>query len=356
MVPLLLPAACIPQGYPPESYGRAAPAGYESGYGYPQQSDAARANDYERQRIDQTPAPPSAPPAWVAAPVTADAQTVPATTYTVRPGDTLRGISNATGAGSEAIARANGIAPPFVIQAGETLQIPAGRYHLVRAGQTGIAIARAYGVPWSQIVSANDLQEPYILRTGMRLLIPGSGPPSLEERAAAFTLDVGDIVSGGEPTPEDNQRPARPVSNATRVLSPMTPIEPPTRLHGDFMWPVHGPIVARFGPGKSGERNNGIKIAVPMDTPIKAAADGVVAYAGDQIAVLGGLIILRHGDGWSTVYGHTSRILVQRGQSVKRGEIIAYSGDSGLADRPELHFEMRKGRTPVDPTTELPGQ
>ena len=105
----------------------------------------------------------------------------------------------------------------------------------------------------------------------------------------------------------------------------------------------------RFGPGASGERNDGIKIAVPLGTPIRAAADGVVAYVGDEIAALGGLVIVKHGDGWTTVYGHASQLLVQRGQAVKRGQTIALSGDSGFADRPELHFEMRKGRTPVNP-------
>ncbi|MFX9597070.1 LysM peptidoglycan-binding domain-containing protein, partial [Acinetobacter baumannii] len=81
--------------------------------------------------------------------------TISATSYIVRPGDTLRAVGDRTGAGSEAIARANGLTPPFVIQPGQRLDIPGGRYHLVRAGQTGIAIARAYGVDWSRIVSAN---------------------------------------------------------------------------------------------------------------------------------------------------------------------------------------------------------
>jgi len=348
---LLLPAACIPRGYDAEGYDRPAPQyPYPDRYASPQRYP----HDYERQSAEVTPAPPSAAPAWVATPVTPDARTIGSSTYVVHPGDTLRSIANTTGAGSEAIARANAISPPFTIHAGETLRIPGGRYHLVRAGQTGIAIARAYGVPWSQIIAANALTDPYILRVGMRVLIPGNGTPSLAERAAAFQIDVGDIVTGGEPTPQDDQRPARPITTPTRVLSPTIPIETPTRLHGNFIWPVNGRVVARFGPGASGEKNNGIKIAVPLDTPIRASADGVVAYSGNEIAVLGGLVIVRHGDGWSTVYGHTSRILVQRGQSVKRGQIIAYSGDSGLADRPELHFEMRKGRNPVDPMTELP--
>ena len=313
-----------------------------------------------REAADQRPVamPTTARPVWEARPVTADAQVVVEQRYTVRPGDTLRGIAERTGAGADAIARANGLEPPYVVRAGQTLTIPAGRYHLVRQGESGIAIARAYGVEWSRIVAANALEEPYILRAGQRILIPGDPDraPSRAERAAAFRLDIDDILTGGEPAPAPRQAPARPVATPRRVLPPTAVVAAPARLQGGFVWPVDGRIVRRFGPGKSGERNDGIKIAVPLSTPIRATADGVVAYAGDGIAALGGLIIVKHGGGWTSVYGHASKLLVQRGQSVKRGQTIALSGDTGYADRPELHFELRKGRTPVDPMSQLPGR
>jgi lipoprotein NlpD len=317
---------------------------------------------YEPQRVDdagreggrgaRTLAAP--PPAWQARPVTPNAQSVTSTTYTVQPGDTLRGIGDRTGAGSEAIARANALTPPFVVRPGQRLEIPGGRYHLVRAGETGIAIARAYGVDWSKIVTANELTEPYILRTGMRVMIPGPAGSPAAERAAAFRLDIDDIVTGSQPAIAANERPARPTTSSTKVVSSFTPIAEPSRLRGTFDWPVRGRVVSHFGPGASGEKFNGIKIAVPKGTPILASADGVVAYAGNEIANLGGLVIIRHGDSWTTVYGHASQLLVQRGQQVKRGQQIALSGDTGFADRPELHFEIRKGRLPVDPLAELP--
>jgi murein DD-endopeptidase MepM/ murein hydrolase activator NlpD len=338
MVAPLLLGACIPQmgqadpQYPPP------PIRYE-----PQRAAA------------DVRSPATAPPAWQARPVTANAQTIAASVYVVRPGDTLRGIADRTGSGSEAIARANGLAPPFVIQPGQRLQIPAGRYHLVRVGETGIAMARAYGVDWSRIIAANALSEPYTLRVGMRVLIPG-GPQTVAERAAAFRLDVEDIVTGGEPALASNQRPARPTSSPGRILPPSAALAEPARLRGAFAWPLRGNVIARFGPGASGERYNGIKIAAPLGTPILAAADGVVAYAGNEVASLGGLVILKHGDGWTTVYGHAGQLLVQRGQSIRKGQTIATSGDSGAADRPELHFEMRKGRTPVDPLGQLPAR
>jgi murein DD-endopeptidase MepM/ murein hydrolase activator NlpD len=311
----------------------------------------------------QAPATPtpvvalSAPrPAWEAARVDADAWTIAEGSYVVEPGDTLNRIGDRTGAAVEAIARANGIDPPYPVRVAQRLRIPGGRYHLVRGGQTGIAIARAYGVEWSRIVTANALAEPYTLRVGQRLTIPGLalGSSRAAERAAAFTLDVEDLVTGAQPAQLASAATARPTRTARRVLPATTPIVAPARLAGGFLWPVDGRVVKRFGAGASGERSDGIKIAVPLDTPVKSVADGVVAYVGDGIAALGGLIIVKHGDGWTSVYGHAAKLLVRRGQSVRRGQRIALSGETGFADRPEVHFELRKGRTAVDPLAQLP--
>ncbi|WP_343526869.1 peptidoglycan DD-metalloendopeptidase family protein [Sphingomonas sp.] len=310
-----------------------------------------------RTPVSSLPAPR---PSWEIRPVTPDAREIAGSTYVVRPGDTLSVVADRSGAGSEAIARANNLTPPYVIRAGQTLIIPAGRFHMVRSGESGIAIARAYGVPWSRIVEANGLTEPFVLRAGQRILIPGTpmGAPAstAAERAAAFTLDVDDILTGGEPALATNQAPARPSPTPRRVLPPTAVVAAPPRLNSGFAWPVEGRIMKRFGAGSSGERNDGIKIAVPTGTPIKATADGVVAYVGDGIAALGGLVIVKHGGSWTSVYGHASKLLVQRGQSVKRGQTLALSGQTGFADRPELHFELRRGRTPVDPLSQLPSR
>jgi len=301
---------------------------------------------------------PAPRPAWEARPVSADAQRIDESVYVVRPGDTLGRVVERSGASLEAIARANDLDVPYTIRTGQRLTIPGGRYHQVRRGETGIAIARAYGVEWSRIVAANALVEPYVLRADQRIVIPGDGggsEPNRADRAAAFRLDIDDILTGGEPALASNQAPARPVATPKRVLPSNAVVTAPARLAGGgFLWPVDGRVVKRFGSGASGERNDGIKIAVPISTPIRSAADGVVAYVGDGIAALGGLVIVKHGGGWTSIYGHASKLLVQRGQAVKRGQTIALSGDTGFADRPEVHLELRKGRTPVDPTGQLP--
>ncbi|WP_267380951.1 M23 family metallopeptidase [Sphingomonas sp. GC_Shp_6] len=350
-------SACIPSVDPPyrgERPQQRLPDRETRDSGPPPEPPYDRASRIDEPQVVKLAAPR---PAWESRPVAADARTIAASTYIVKPGDTLRRVADVTGAGSEAIARTNDLPPPFTIRAGQRLTIPAGRYHLVRQGETGIAIARAYGIEWSRIVAANVLEEPYTLRVGQRIVIPGGEDgrtPSRAERAAAFKLDVDDILTGGEPALASNQAPARPAPTPSRVLPATAVVVAPARLSGGFLWPVDGRVVKRFGPGASGERNDGIKIAVPVSTPIRAAADGVVAYVGDGIAALGGLVIIKHGDGWTTVYGHASKLLVRRGQSVRRGETIALSGDTGFADRPELHFELRKGRTPVDPLGQLP--
>jgi murein DD-endopeptidase MepM/ murein hydrolase activator NlpD len=341
-------AGCIPDVAPPPR--PTTPAGQEPSP--PPEDDRPGRGAFD------VPAPRPARPSWETRPVAADAQEVAETAVIVRRGEGLRAVADRSGAGVEAIARANGLVPPYVIRIGQRLTVPGGRYHLVRPGQSGIAIARAYGVPWPRIVTANALAEPYLLSAGQRILIPGdqpAGPSRAAERAAAFRLDVDSILTGGEPALAENQTPTRPVSRPTRPLPPNAAVAPPVRLAGGgFVWPVEGRVVKRFGPGASGERNDGIKIAVPVGTPVGSVADGVVAYAGDGIAALGGLVIVKHGGGWTSVYGHASRLLVSRGQSVKRGQAVALSGDTGFADRPEVHFELRKGRTPVDPQTQLP--
>lgn len=361
----LMLGGCIPRMEPPTDYGRPAPPPPPLDHGPPTtdftpHDEAVAAQGTAPTRPVTRVAVPGAAarPLWEARPVEADARSVEASTYVVRPGDTLRGIAERTGAGVDAIARANGIAAPaYVVRIGQRLAIPAGRYHLVRTGQTGIAIARAYGVEWSRIVAANGLEEPYVLRAGQRILIPEAAvaPGSrAAERAAAFRLDVDDILTGGEPALAKNAAPVRPVARPKRPLPATVPVAPPRQLAGGgFLWPVDGRVVRRFGPGRSGERNDGIKIAVPLNTPIRATSAGVVAYAGDGIAALGGLIIIKHGDGWTSVYGHAAKLLVTRGQSVTRGQVIGLSGDTGFADQPELHFELRKGRTPVDPQGQL---
>lgn len=320
-------------------------------------SERAQAGPVARRSADQgVRALPAPLPAWESRSVTPDTRRFKKSIYIVEPGDSLSLVAQSTGATVEIIARANGIAPPYLIRPGQRLLIPGGRYHVVRQGETGIAIARAYGVSWSRVVAVNGIADPYALRTGQRLLVPAEATETREERAARFHIDIDDILTGGEPALANNAQPVVPTASSARILPPTAAVQAPVRLKEQFAWPARGSVVKRFGPGASGERSDGIKIAVPLDTPVLASAEGVVAYAGSDVPALGGVVILKHGNGWTSVYGHASQLLVQRGQAIKKGQMIALSGNSGFSDRPELHFELRQGRTPVDPVPRLPAR
>ncbi len=277
--------------------------------------------------IDETPI-------WEASPVTANAALVDSSIYRVRPGDGLHAIGEATGAGFEALARVNGLSPPYLLRPGQLLRIPAGRYHRVGAGETGIAIARAYSVPWSAIVTANNLAEPYVLRVGQRLLLPGAATLSAEVRAAAFRVNIDDIETGSAPA-------------QTTVAS--TPV---SNFSGRFIWPIIGTVAEKFGPAGEGRVNRGIEIAAPAGSNIRAAAGGTVAFVGNGgSAGYGGLILLRHGDGWISVYGRAAQANVANGQRVEAGQVIG-----SISDDAKLHFELRRNRTPVDPIGQLPSR
>lgn len=315
--------------------------------------------------IEPVGLPEETPPPFETNRATANAVESSASVYVVQPGDTLRSISNKTNAGSEAIARENRLSAPFVIRPGQRLRIPAGRWHLVRAGETGIAIARAYGVEWQRVASLNDLDEPYILRTGQRLLLPSTSEVanmSVEQRAQAFNLEIGDIITGGEPAIAEAARPVTPVETrppSTPLPSSVavTPLPGGTAaFNGRFDWPLTGPIVRRFGSYGTGRRNDGINIGASMGDPIVAAADGVVTYSGTDLVAYGGLILIRHSNNWTTAYGHAGELLVARGQAVRKGQVIARAGETGSADRPQLHFEIRQGARPVDPVQHLPAR
>lgn len=305
----------------------------------------------------------SGPPVWEGRTISASASEVISSVYVVQPGDTLRGIGNRTGAGSEAIAAANGLSAPYLLRPGQQLTIPGGRYHAVAQGETGIAIAHAYRVPWSEIVALNALEEPYILRIGQRLKLPegaiaqsasaAASPTTERSRIGALVVNIDDVVTGSQPA----IAAGTPVPAARAAAAPVaatSPVAVPSAFAGRFAWPIIGPLLTRYGPVGKGQISNGIDITAARGAPFRAAADGVVSYAGSEVAIYGGLILISHGGGWVSAYGHAERIDVARGQAVKAGQVLGAAGQSGFAETPKLHFELRKDRKPVDPLLYLP--
>lgn len=289
---------------------------------------------------------------WTLREVQRNARRVAPSDYVVKLGDTLYAIGQHVGVGTEAMARANDLSPPFVLYPGQRLRVPAGLYHRISSGETGIAIARAYGVRWSQIVSLNQLTAPFTLRIGQGLRLPDGTPPlpiasQIARHAAEFTLDIDDLITGNQPA-----QVTKTVADKPRQVG--VPPAASENFTGRFQWPLAGEVIADFGPLAQGKINDGINIAARPSAEVSAAGDGVVVYAGKEISVYGGLILINHGNGWISAYGHAAALNVTRGQRVKVGETIALAGESGQVQSPQLHFQIRKDRIPVNPIQYLP--
>ena len=180
------------------------------------------------------------------------------------------------------------------------------------------------------------------------------------------------VVAAHPPTPPSKTaqpqtvKPEKVVSLPAVQNAPVAKEEPrttetvvkaaePSGAMPSFRWPVRGRLIAGFGSKPDGTQNDGINLAVPEGTPIKAADDGVVAYAGNELKGYGNLVLISHANGFVSAYAHASELMVKRGDTVKRGQVIAHAGQTGNVTSPQLHFEIRKGSTPVDPTEYLGG-
>jgi murein DD-endopeptidase MepM/ murein hydrolase activator NlpD len=241
----------------------------------------------------------------IAAALVAAADPATETEHVVVAGETLGGIANRAGVPAAVIAAANALAEPYSVRTGQKLVIPRQRSHTVKAGETGMAISRRYQVPFDQIAIANGLAPPYAIRPGQRLIIPAV------------------------------------------LAAPSAP--PPSPSEPYFRWPHDGRILAGFSAS-----HDGIDIAAnPLDM-VRASASGTVVFAGEERTRFGNQVLIDHGNGWQTSYGHLARVTVAKGDIVKAGERIGLAGDAGLATRTELHFEIRHEGRDVDPATKLP--
>jgi murein DD-endopeptidase MepM/ murein hydrolase activator NlpD len=321
---------------------------------------------------------------------------------TVASGDTLASLSHRYGVPANAIAEANGLSGPAALRPGQRLVIP--RYnassagatairtaapaptsklhapmssvHVVAHGETLIGIARRYKRPVAEIAAANHIAPHTMVKLGDRLVIPGKAGSETRTAAVAPAAEpksspplsaphatTRHAAQAPAPAPQKPAAPQKVASidpaAAVRVATPTTEIEAEeASAHRNgalaFRWPVRGRVIANFGAKTNGQQNDGINLAVPEGTAVRAAEDGVVAYAGNELKGYGNLILIRHSNGFVTAYANASEIMVKRNDKVRRGQIIAKSGQTGAVASPQLHFEIRKGSSPVDPMQHLP--
>jgi murein DD-endopeptidase MepM/ murein hydrolase activator NlpD len=296
-------------------------------------------------------------------------------------GETVETIAHKYGVPASAIMQTNGISDPAAIRPGQRLVIPryisttaqrepaphssapvqvaakvqAESVHIVEPGESLMGIAHRHGVTLVALAQANKIQPYAKINIGDRLTVPG-GRKLAERHAAAPAPQI------AQPRTVPAEKVASAPVEKARVATPEPHVTETVTKTADaaggmpsFRWPVKGRIIAGFGKRPNGTQNDGINLAVPEGTPIKAADDGVVAYAGNELKGYGNLVLIRHADGFVSAYANASELLVKRGDTIKRGQVIAHAGQTGNVSSPQLHFEIRKGSTPVDPAKYLSG-
>ncbi|MDB5616001.1 peptidoglycan DD-metalloendopeptidase family protein [Tardiphaga sp.] len=306
--------------------------------------------------------------------------------------DTLDTLARRYNVSSAAILQANGYKGPRALSPGQTLVIPRqtaaapaavtaapvarpvavaaapASVHVVNRGDTLMSISRRNNVPVAELARANGLAPNAGLKLGSKITVPGAArvagapPAPLAAPVAVAAAPVGSVVSApatrlAAVEPVQKARLAQATTTPEEAAAPESPVKAAdaTGALPTFRWPVRGRVVTGYGAKTNGKSNDGINVAVPEGTPVKAAEDGVVAYSGNELKGYGNLVLVRHSNGYVTAYAHASELMVKRGETIKRGQVIAKSGQSGEVGSPQLHFEIRKGSSPVDPLQFLNG-
>lgn len=290
----------------------------------------------------------------------------------VQRGDTVYAIARRFNVAPAAVIDKNDLKKPYTLKVGQVLKLPDGaaamvadapsrspaqpsstqrvvakdQLYQVRSGDTLYAISRQTGVPVTTIASANNMRAPYALEVGQQVLIPQAPVASARIASAAPSSQ-----SKKTATSQREEEPAD-VAEIARQASYTPP--PAASSKSLFSWPVHGRIISDYGAGNNlGRRNDGVNIAAPAGTAVRAAADGQVVYRGSELEGFGNLLLVKHDDGFVTAYAHNDSMLVKKGDQVRKGQVIAKVGQTGSVTTPQLHFEIRQESQPVNPVALL---
>lgn len=288
-----------------------------------------------------------------------------ATAVIVGDGDTVYALSRRHSVSTRAIIDANELAPPFHLIVGQRIVLPRYPEYQVARGDTLTAIATRYDVGIYEMARLNDLEPPYKIFVGQKLRLPKADekanqtatstskpPPNRTANRDVDSRTKTETTVKHAPSVASSTPTSPPPSPPRQVALRSVPAPPPITGEG-FLWPVKGPILSSFGAKAKGFHNDGINIAAKRGTPVRAAENGVVVYAGNELRGFGNLLLVKHTDGWVTAYAHAEKLLVARGDRVTKGQSIATVGATGNVTRPQLHFEIRKGKRARDPRKHL---
>ena len=312
-------------------------------------------------------------------------------------GDTLYGLAKKHNMSVDALAQANGLSAPYQLSVGQKLKLVAQKQTekesvsddilvvnkptavatkspvrvdvkeiTVVSGDTLYSLSRKYAVPVNDLAVMNNLKVPFVLSPGQKLRVPDlTDVPVAAAKKDTGVASAGIKKSGAtaktDKTVEDKAQknkteekktvavPAKKISSDPSKKLPTIS----ARSSSMFSWPVRGKILSAYGSKSNGLFNDGINIGAARGTAVKAAENGVVAYAGNEVKGMGNLVIVQHAGGWMTVYAHMDSMVVKRGSRVTVGQKIGVVGETGKVDKPQLHFEIRKGTKAYNPSTYL---
>jgi len=381
-----MPKPAYPITRPPDDNGAPAPAVAAQ----PAPSPAAPSNTpqdaptyYRPQPIPGAPPPPdeagpslrgrqSPGPALPLRPVPPPALETPHA-VTVRPGESLFEVAERVRTPIRAIIDLNGLQPPYDVAPGTVLRIPPPVIYTIKAGDTLLSVSRRFSIDPRSLANLNDISLETPLKPGQRLALPSlvkdsqanakaasSKAPSAPSRPPDTTL-ASKLLTGKPNAPQ-----TAPIAPPAPIVAAPPEVEPPSAAlvaaagKGRFVWPVKGDILSSFGPKGPGQRNDGVNISADDGASVRAAAAGQVVYAGSTIPGFGNLVVIKHPDGWTSLYGNLGKIAVKIRAEVTQGQELGVAGLSGAVDRPQVHFELRYAPTPqekarpVDPQTLLP--
>ncbi|MBF0561412.1 MAG: peptidoglycan DD-metalloendopeptidase family protein [Alphaproteobacteria bacterium] len=332
----------------------------------------------------------------------------PSHQYKVQRGDSVSKIARQYQVAAPALIRLNGLKPPFGIQVDQVLVLPdSSTEETDSATRSSTMAVNSVPSPPPTRLSSSPSSRPGSVMPGKVTSVPLEDvppAPAATPSAPSSTSAFADPIRGGRPKPETTAAPPSPkavsaiklpVEDSVAEAEPEPPVTPPAaspvapqnqpivppvqpqaqpvappattqlaavtipdpspRAGHAFLWPVTGKVVSRFGAQGEGMQNDGVNIAAPKGTPVRAAENGVVVYTGNELKGFGNLLLIKHADGWMTAYAHHDKISVHRGDKVKRGQVVGTVGSTGSAAFPQLHFEVRRGTKPVDPAPYMEG-
>ena len=261
-------------------------------------------------------------------------------TYEVRKGDNLYSISRKLNLSISSLIKLNKIAPPYKIFPKQTLILPKQSFHKVKKGETLYSISRRYKTDVYSISKLNNLKNINSINEGQALKIYGD-------------LKIGNknnISNGNKANIKKNDSKKKSLKSVKKTT---LNFEQTLNKNSKFIWPVKGKLISKYGKSTDGFFNDGININSKLNQKVGASNDGVVIYSGNEIPGYGNLVLIKHSQNWITAYAHLGKVTIEKGDKVKKGEIIGLVGKTGNVRKPQLHFEIRKGKEAVNPLNYL---